>query len=187
MPRNLQRLWTPCLVGLMAACGASEPQPEPEPNTVWVGLDEPHEETISEALEQTGTADEPGRCSFFWGDVAVRPADARHARFAWQGGDEHIDGYVLCDEERELALSDPRLRSAARLFFQDGRLKMTDPDGVGSTEYQSSLVADRGDAEKPSVAVFEGHTSDETARAAEVLDRLSAVTDDFLFATWPLE
>jgi len=31
------------------------------------------------------------------------------------------------------------------------------------------------------------HTSDETARAAEVLDRLSAVTDDFLFATWTLE
>lgn len=171
---------------LAGACGASQAQPTPEPITVWVGGDEPLEETIAEALEKTGTRDEPGRCSFVWGDVAVDPVEATPARFAWKGGSEAIDGYVLCDEAREAVLDDPRAGGTAKLYYHQGRLRMTRPGGVGSVEYDRTQVAER-DPSKPVMAVFEADTSDETASTADVLDQLATVTDDFLFATWPLE
>lgn len=165
-------------------CGASQAAPEPEPVVVWVGEDEALDQTVSEALRAARPAGGEQDCSFFWGDVATPGAAARPTRFVWGGGAGSLDGMVLCGPLADAALGGPGVERVV-LYWRAGELIAADPEGLSGKPEGTPLE----DARLPSgrtVAVFEGDSSDEEARAAVVLQELSGVTDELAFAVWPL-
>lgn len=172
------------IAAVALGCGASQSAREPEPVVVWIGADEALDQTVSEALRAATPAGGEQDCSFFWGDVPRPGAAAQRARFVWGGGAGSLDGIVLCGPLADAALGGPGIERVV-LYWRAGQLVAADPEGLSGKPEGTPLE----DARLPpgrTVAVFEGDSSDEEARAAVVLQELSGVTDELAFAVWPL-
>ena len=165
------------------ACGGSEIRGTPE--RVLVRVDP--EDSLEDVARKAHAVGGGGRdCLFVWGDVVTQPAEATPVRLQWAEL-EHLDGYVLCGEEAELVLLDPRARHLAMLYYRDDMLHVGHPTDGGTAPLRRTTLGLRSDAPVPCLGVFDPDSSDRRTPAFVVFRQLREVPRDFLIAAMPVE
>lgn len=169
--------------GLVAGCGGSEVR---ETNSRLVVEVEP-EDSIDDVAHKAYAAVGGGRdCLLVWGDVVTQPAEARPVRLVWADF-EHIDGYVLCGEDADLVVRDPRAEHLAMLYYRDRRLHVGHPSQGGTIPLRRTVLGLRSDGPAPCLSVFDRNSSDSHVPAFVVLRELREVPLDFLIAAMPVD
>ena len=171
------------LVGGLLGCATSPSvDPTDEPLVLHISPDDSMEDV---AREIYAAADAEGECTLVWGDVVTQPEEAQEIRVVWAEL-EHIDGYLLCDEDMELVLLDPRARHMAMLYYKPDGLYVGHPSRGGVNRLEDTPLSIRSDAPAPCLSVFDSDSSEIEAPAYRVLRQLREVPRDFLIAAWPV-
>ena len=172
------------LAGAGLGC-ATSPSVDPtnEPLVLHVS---PEDSMADVAREIYAAADAEGECTLVWGDVVTQPEEAQQVRLVWAEL-EYIDGYLLCDDDMELVLLDPRAKHLALLYYQPDGLYVGEPSRGGVNRLEDTPLSIRSDAPAPCLSVFDSNSSDLEAPAYRVLRQLREVPRDFLIAAWPVD
>lgn len=178
-------MWSAIVVSCAAVavgCGGSEVR---ETETRLVVEVEPTD-SLDDVARKAYAAVGGGRdCLLVWGDVVTQPVEARPVRLAWAEL-EHIDGYVLCGDDAELVLLDPRAEHLAMLYYKDHRLHVGHPSEGGTIPLRRTTLGLRSDGPAPCLSVFDRDSSDTHVPAFVVLRQLRDVPRDFLIAAMPV-
>ena len=171
-----------CL-GVVLGCGGSEVRDTDSMLVVEVGPDDSLDDVAQKAYAAVGGGRD---CLLVWGDVVTQPAEARPVRLAWAEL-EHIDGYVLCGDDAELVLLDPRAEHLAVLYYRDRQLHVGHPSQGGTIPLRRTTLGLRSDGPAPCLSVFDRNSSDGRVPAFVVLRELREVPRDFLIAAMPVD
>jgi len=138
--------------------------------------------TLRRQLRRSARAHEiASRCALVWGDLLSTPPSARRARIGCEG-DRAIEGVVLCGQDLQTAMNDPRAHQIAVLLWRDDELQLGDVSQGGTV-----ALSDVAPAQAPTAALFDADSSDARAAAQDVVGELSHAGDKFVVIAWPLE
>lgn len=172
------------LAGAGLGC-ATSPSVEPTDEPLVIQIS-PDDSMADVAREIYAAADAEGECTLVWGDVVTQPEEAQQIRVVWAEL-EHIDGYLLCDEDMELVLLDPRARHMALLYYKPDGLWVGHPSRGGVNRLEDTPLSIRSDGPAPCLSVFDSNSSEIDVPAYRVLRQLREVPRDFLIAAWAVD
>lgn len=127
-------------------------------------------------------------CAFYWGDVAARPPDAARLTIVWSVPqmEGEVEGFLLCGEDNQFAMQDPRAQDVALMFWHQGRMQIAPLAAAGAVPFERTGLEDIDAGPADAAAVIDLDTSDAHVPAARLLERLQTLPSTFVFAAMPI-